>query len=52
MLNRWSDIKFPAADITWEAFMLHNGKDVDPVVLENVLMRFSTCKDKASAWLF
>lgn len=30
-------------DITWEAFMLHNGQDVDPVVLQNVLMRFSTC---------
>lgn len=28
--------------------MLQNGKDVDPVVLENVLVRFSTCQDNAS----
>lgn len=25
--------------------MLHNGKNVDPVVVENVLMRFSAWKD-------
>lgn len=26
--------------------MLHNGKDVDPVVLQNVLMRFGAWKDR------